>query len=368
MNYHSVISDYKSKEFLVNKNKKILVIISGDVIGGHEIQLKTILLDMRMEFVNILIICTSSTTREYFLDLGCPVYIVNFRLEGKIWKQWMKASEIVPVLKKHVLNADICFISGGTIEACIASARATKIISPQKKVIAYIPMYIDRTLSHGFIGSIYNVLTNRMAMIIDEFVTINRVQVYFLKKYFKRPVHLLENSIKNVRLPVDSKGKRLIYLGRFDDGQKGISELIQIVDQEDNPYKSLILIGDGPDKEKISAIASATKFIRVQIEGWMSTDEVDRFLGIDDCLIMNSSWEGEPLVVREFSSRGLPCVVRNIDGMRGVTHRFMRFDTSEQLVNILKKLHETERSKLPVKINRVPQLNRKKIIEYFIGQ
>lgn len=352
----------------MNKNKKILVIISGDVIGGHEIQLKAILLDMTIQFDNIVILCTSTITREYFLDLGCPVHIVNFRLEGKIWKQWMNASEIVPVLKFHVLNADICFISGGTIEACIASARAAKIISPQKKVIAYIPMYIDRSLSHGLIGSIYNLLTNRMAKIIDEFVTINRIQAYFLKKYFKRPIHLLENSIKNVRSPVDSKGKRLIYLGRFDDGQKGISELIRILDQENNPYKSLILIGDGPDKEKISAIALATKFIQVQIEGWMSTDEVDTFLGIDDCLIMNSSWEGEPLVVREFSSRGLPCVVRNIDGMRGVTHRFMRFDTSEQLVKILEKLHQTDRSKLPIKISRVPQMNRKKIIEYFIGE
>ena len=368
MKYQSVFLHSKSKEILVKKNKKILVIISGDVIGGHEIQLKTILLDMCMQFENIVIICTSSITSEYFLDLGCPVHIVDFRLEGKIWKQWMNASEIVPFLKNHVLRTDICFISGGTIEACIASARAVKIISSQKKVIAYIPMYIDRSLSHGLIGSIYNLLTNRMARIIDEFVTINRIQAYFLKKHFKRPVHLLENSIKDVKLPVDSKGKRLIYLGRFDDGQKGISELIQILDQEDNPYRNLILIGDGPDKEKISCTASATKFIRVQIEGWMSTDEVDTFLGIDDCLIMNSSWEGEPLVVREFSSRRLPCVVRNIDGMRGVTHRFMRFNTSKQLVKILQKLYDTDRSKLPVKINRVPQLNRRKIIEYFIGQ
>jgi glycogen synthase len=124
----------------------------------------------------------------------------------------------------------------------------------------------------------------------------------------------------------------------------------------------VIFIGDGPDRMAIADKAQAVSHIKVNLGPWMPVTGVDQFLGVDDCLIMNSRWEGEPLVVREFTARGLPCVVRDIAGMRGVTNRSMRFSDADGLIGILKELHNAGSTKDYVHAARVPQARRLEIL------
>jgi hypothetical protein len=343
-------------------NKNILVLVCGRVIGGHEIQLKTILQDLCAMRDNVVILCQTAATHAYFASLPCQVQHVDFGVEGKVWRQWQAARGIATTLAGNFSSAQSILVSGGTIEACIGAARAAKLSQPDVKVIAYLPMYIDRSHSHGLVGRVYDLVVNRMARTVDEYLTINRIQARLIRSYYRRPVSVVENAIQAVRAPASSKGKRLVFLGRFDDGQKGLLELITLLDRPDNPYAEVIFIGDGPDSEAIVAKSRSTRDITVHFGPWMPVSGVDDFLGTHDCLIMNSRWEGEPLVVREFTARGLPCVVRDITGMRGVTSRAMRFTDGDSLIGILKKLHGAESTRNYVHAARVPQSRRLQIL------
>lgn len=343
--------------------KYILVVVCGGVVGGHEIQLRTILQDLCGMRDDVLVLCQTEVTRAYFSSLPCDVRKVQFGIAGKVWHQWRAAPSTATELAAFFLDAKSILVSGGTIEACIGAARAAKLSQPDTKLVAYIPMYIDRSLSHGLVGTIYDLMVDRMGRVVDAYMTINRVQASLLRRHYRRPIKVVENAIQVVRAPVMSKGRRLVFLGRFDDGQKGLVDLIGMLDQPDNPYPELILIGDGPDKGAIAARAAATQHVNVRFESWMSVAEVDDFLGTDDCLVMNSRWEGEPLVVREFTARGLPCIARDIAGMRGVTKRNLRFADGPSLIAILKKLDAAPSKDVFVRARRVQQSRRLAIIE-----
>lgn len=347
------------KDLFVKKN--ILVLVCGQVIGGHEIQLKAILQDLCELSDSVQVVCQTPATHEFFAALPCAVIQADFGIEGKVWHQWRSAPAIAAALASQLARAGTVMVSGGTIEACIGAARAGKLSHSDTKVVAYVPMYIDRSLSHGMVGRVYNVIVNRMAGVVDEYLTINRIQAHLLRKHYGRPVKVLENAIQTVHAPVTTKGKRLIFLGRFDDGQKGLVEMIELLDHQDNPYADVVMIGDGPDRAAIVAKAQAAKHIKVAFQPWMSVAGVDTFVGTEDSLIMNSRWEGEPLVVREFTARGLPCVVRDITGMRGVTKKRLRFTDGESLVHALKLVNKGPIRDF-VHTQRQPQTNRKAII------
>lgn len=341
--------------------KNILVLVCGQVIGGHEIQLKTILQDLCELSDSVQVLCQTAVTHEFFSSLPCTVVQTHFGIEGKVWHQWRSAPAIAAALASHFAHAGTVLVSGGTIEACIGAARAAKLSHSGTKVVAYVPMYIDRSLSHGVVGRVYNVVVNRMARLVDEYLTINRIQAHLLRRHYGRPVRVVENAIQAVQAPVITKGKRLIFLGRFDDGQKGLVEMIELLDQQDNPYVDLVMIGDGPDRAAIVAKAQAAKHIKVVFQPWMSAAGVDTFVGTEDSLIMNSRWEGEPLVVREFTARGLPCVARDITGMRGVTKRRLRYTDAESLLQALKMVHGGPAADF-VHAQRKTQINRQAII------
>lgn len=330
----------------MNKETQLLILVSGDVVGGHEMQLKILVEKIRHHVGKITILCASQDTYQYFIEQDSEVHLVNFLVAGKVWHQWTGAGSVAPLIGPHVLAADHVLVSGGTLEACIAASRASKLTSPRIRVTAYMPMYIDRSVSHGVVGLAYNVLANFMARTIDEFLTINPIQAALLRRHTRRPALVVENQIRSVARPTASYGRRLVFVGRFDNKQKGVAELIQLLDTAANPYQSLVLIGDGPDKPQVVAAASRAIHIKVKLLGWMANDAIDSFLGIDDCLIMNSAWEGEPLVVREFNERGLPCIVRRIDGVRGVTKKSMRFSTQSELIEILRRVHGGDRRTL----------------------
>lgn len=316
---------------------KLLVVACGTVVGGHEMQLKEMLADLHACYGKVTVVCASAATRDYFSDVGCDVVLAPFAQPGKVWVQWRRAHAIADTLAPFIHEADGIIVSGGTIEACIGAARACKLANPGKPVVAYIPMYIDRSITNGWVGAAYNLLVNRMARIVDRFLTINPIQARVIAKAFGRPALVVENRIRRVDRPSATKGKRLVYVGRFDDKQKNLVELVRLLDTPDQPYRELVMIGDGPDRQAVAEAAARARAIKVSFLGWLGAAEIDQALGSEDCLIMNSRWEGEPLVAREFAARGLPCVARDITGVRGVTARSLRYRTQEELVGALRK-------------------------------
>lgn len=322
--------------------KNILLIVSGAVVGGHESQTLEITADLLSMGHRLTILCSAQSTAAYFHKLGCEVKVIDFAIPGKIWRQWLDASSVGGILAGHISGYDTILISAGTIEGLVAISHAIKKKVQNSEVVGYVPMYIDRSLTHGVIGKIYNCLLNSLGRAVDKYLTINKIQAVIIKKNLRRPTIYISNRIRPVTPPARSFGKRLIYVGRFDNQQKGLLDLLEKLDTPHNPYRELLMIGDGPDREQIHAKATSLKLLKVEFPGWLSGTSLEDRLGSDDLLIMNSRWEGEPLVVREFAARGLMSISREITGVRGLIRKKFRFESNQELEALLAKIHNNE--------------------------
>ena len=317
---------------------KRAIVTTSDTIGGHEMQLVH-LARATGGLDDTVLVAMSEASAQYFSEAGFDVRLAPFYVQGKIWSQWLAARRLGEVLRPHVEGVAEVIVSGGTIEACVAPARALKLLAPDRAVTAYVPMYIDRTATYGPLGAVYNPGVLAFIGAIDRFITINRIQARLLARNYRRPVRVLRNTITPLPVPTEDFGQRLIMIGRLDDRQKNVTGAIDLLDDPGNPFATLHLFGDGPDRTLVEARGRQARHIEVVLHGWASHARIAAELGRGDVLVMNSRWEGEPMIVRELATTGIPVVGNNIAGLRGVVPRRLRFNDRSELLAILRRLH-----------------------------
>jgi hypothetical protein len=281
------------------------------------------------------------------------VVVADFMEEGKFWQQLRRVPRTARILAPFFATADKVIVSGGAVVATFGPVYACKWLDRKTECIAYVPAYTDRSLTHGAVGSVYNWMVDRIARRADAYCTINRIQAAIFRKRFGRAVIVLPNKIRPVALPVESFGKRLVYVGRFDEESKDLSNLVGMLDVAENPYTKLLMIGAGPAESALLSLAGAARHIEISFLPWLNAQEMDSKIGQDDCLIMNSRWEGEPLVVREFIARRLPTIAKNVAGFRFIVPKAYRFERKEQLLALLNRVYRLDRSEATSRLPRI---------------
>jgi len=109
-----------------------------------------------------------------------------------------------------------------------------------------------------------------------------------------------------------------VVLGRLSP-EKGIEQLLRIWPR----HLNLVIVGDGPQRAELEALADATN---VTFRGFVSAEERDAILSGAGALVLPSvTLEADPVVVAQALSVGTPCVVhaqtssaRLADGSRAV--------------------------------------------------
>jgi glycosyltransferase involved in cell wall biosynthesis len=118
--------------------------------------------------------------------------------------------------------------------------------------------------------------------------------------------------VRETPRPISDRVLRLAWVGRFEQAQKRVHDLVGILDQLDRlafPY-CLSMVGDGPEATSI----------KEQIQSWIRSGKV-RWLGRldrhqlqlqvyvpNDVLLITSSWETGPIVAWEAMAAGLVVV------------------------------------------------------------
>jgi len=137
------------------------------------------------------------------------------------------------------------------------------------------------------------------------------------KGYRGRQV-LIENAVPDrtdegqcVHFANAAEKLHLLFVGRFDR-QKGLDVLLAALAraQEQRPDLQLHVIGGavrGGDQAELPA--------GVHMVGWVPRNEVDRWYGSADALVVPSRWEGLPLVIPEALRNGTPVLVSRRSGM-----------------------------------------------------
>ncbi|MFM5806865.1 glycosyltransferase [Aeromonas veronii] len=325
----------------MNKQRVVFIVPSA-ICGGHEFQTVEIIKEhCQGEDDSPLVLAGNDDFVRLLDGLNCHNRIKVDFPQGNIIRLFLKIKYTVNLLRQYIKFGDKIIIAGGTVEPVIYYGFIVKYLLGMSSVecVGYIPMYVDKRLLRPTFGCIHNVLIDFSARIIDRYITINKIQAKIIKSHFKRPVAIIKNRVASFPRVTADFGPRLVYCGRLDDGQKNVTQLIRMLDDIRNPYRTLLIIGDGPAKERITSTIAQCQHLHVKMLGWLSAEAMQSILGINDVLVMNSRWEGEPLVVREFASRGIPAIAPDIPGFRTVIKKQYRFACSRDIYGILARFY-----------------------------
>ena len=123
--------------------------------------------------------------------------------------------------------------------------------------------------------------------------------------------------VVNPLLPAKHSNEQLqlIYVGRVEEEQKRISDLIKIVLQlsADNLAFNLKIVGDGPEMPVLkNSLVKEIKEGKVEILGWRKTQEVIELLKQSEIFLLTSAFEGFCIALIEAMANGCCPLVTDI--------------------------------------------------------
>jgi len=160
----------------------------------------------------------------------------------------------------------------------------------------------------------------------DKIITPSNYLKNILASYYRVPaakIQVVYNAVelKEIRAPNEKCGQPvLLAIGRLVPW-KGIDELIELVPAlvEKYPEFKLLVIGDGPEREKLSQLCRKIGAEpHVIFAGKVSHEETLAFLKNSDIFVLNSRYEGLPHTVIEAMAQKCPVIATDIEGTREV--------------------------------------------------
>ena len=121
-------------------------------------------------------------------------------------------------------------------------------------------------------------------------------------------------KLDRVKLGLSTSDFLLITVGRLVK-RKGLDYLLQALAKTQKPDIKLLIVGNGPEKERLESLAATLKITkRVVFIGHVSEDRKFQYLSVSDLFVLPSLHEGFGLVFLEAMYCGLPIVTTNMGG------------------------------------------------------
>lgn len=114
--------------------------------------------------------------------------------------------------------------------------------------------------------------------------------------------------------PLPGEPVRLLYAGRLS-AVKNVGPIIEAAAEWEKDC-TLDILGDGEEREMLEKKAHGSE--RIRFRGAVTPDEVQKVMGEADMLVMNSTFEGIPMIILEAVSAGLPVVTTDVGGIKEV--------------------------------------------------
>ena len=114
--------------------------------------------------------------------------------------------------------------------------------------------------------------------------------------------------------PLPGEPVRLLYAGRLS-AVKNVGPIIEAAAGWEKDC-TLDILGDGEEREMLEKKAHGSE--RIRFRGAVTPDEVQKVMGEADMLVMNSTFEGIPMIILEAVSAGLPVVTTDVGGIKEV--------------------------------------------------
>jgi glycosyltransferase involved in cell wall biosynthesis len=155
----------------------------------------------------------------------------------------------------------------------------------------------------------------------QRFVSVGAGAQAGLARRFGRASVVIENGVPIPEFvpPTPPPPFTLVYLGRFESGQKRphIPVLLTARLAGAGIDVQTVMLGDGPLRTDLERLASSQGVEdRVTFPGWVA--DTARYLEAAHVLVHSTWWEGNPLSVLEALAAGRPAVVSRVPGTESV--------------------------------------------------
>ena len=107
---------------------------------------------------------------------------------------------------------------------------------------------------------------------------------------------------------------RLLYAGRLS-AVKNVGPMIEAAKSWEKDC-ILDILGDGEERRALEEKARGS--VRIRFHGALTPEEVEKAMWESDILVMNSTFEGIPMIILEAISTGLPVVTTDVGGIKEV--------------------------------------------------
>lgn len=118
-----------------------------------------------------------------------------------------------------------------------------------------------------------------------------------------------------------SASRDIVFVGRLAPG-KGLDLLLDawtIASQATSHELRLVIVGDGPDRERLGARIATERIERVELVGWQAHPDVLDRLRSARAMAFTSEWfEPFGMVLVEAMGAGLPVAATDVAGVRGI--------------------------------------------------
>jgi phosphatidyl-myo-inositol alpha-mannosyltransferase len=168
--------------------------------------------------------------------------------------------------------------------------------------------------------------TKSILKYIDAFTAVSDPAAQYICSLTDEPVALIPNGVdlKQFKAPPrrsdTKKHKTIFYVGRLE-GRKGVKYLLhayKVLSQQD-PNVSLIIGGDGPDRDKLEMLAADLELPNVHFMGYLSHQDKLKYLQISDLFCAPAIYgESFGLVLLEAMASGLVVVAGDNPGYESV--------------------------------------------------
>ncbi len=245
----------------------------------------------------------------------------------------------VPMLSAQILSRSKC-VNVGTFHAKLPETMMTR------TMIKVVTPYTKSVLKY-----------------IDAFTAVSEAAAEYVCSLTDKPVALIPNGInlKKYSGPIkrneDKQQKTILYIGRLEQ-RKGVKHLLHAFEvlHKHKPDVSLVIAGDGPDREKLETLARELELRNVSFLGYITDKEKIHYLRTADLLCAPSVYgESFGIVLLEAMATGAVIVAGDNPGYASV----LKGTGALSLVNPKHYADFAKRMELLLYENKLRQLWRK---------
>ena len=215
---------------------------------------------------------------------------------------------------------------------------------------------LPETLMSRTVAKVVTPYTKPLLKYIHEFTAVSDAAAEYVCSLTDQPVAIIPNGIDMAGYKVPArrsdkrKHKTIFFVGRLEN-RKGVKYLIQAFHmlQEKDPNVSLVIAGDGPEREKLEMLVDDLGVKNITFAGYISDKEKKKYLRTVDLFCAPALYgESFGIVLLEAMASGLVTVAGNNPGYSSVMQGLGGLslvdpkDSAEFAHRMHLLLHETE--------------------------